>query len=201
MARLAAVVLAAGASRRFGERNKLLAQIAGTPLVRRAVEAMLAGGISETVVVTGHDADGVKTALAGMPVRFEHNSNWEAGIGASIAAGIAALSADTEGAFIVPGDMPFIDPDVLGVLAEAFASRSPAPVVFPATPEGEQRNPVLWPRRHFAELRLLAGAEGAKRLLQSLADESVAVRIPGPQPFVDIDTEADLSRAATDEPR
>jgi molybdenum cofactor cytidylyltransferase len=64
--------------------------------------------------------------------------------------------------------------------------------VFPATAAGEQRNPVLWPRRFFPKLMALSGREGAKRLLQSLGSESVSIVADDAGTFADIDTIADL---------
>jgi molybdenum cofactor cytidylyltransferase len=118
-------------------------------------------------------------------------------MGFSIAEGVSALGDDVEAAFIIPGDMPFLSAALLVALADAFVRHGADPVVYPTTPQGEQRNPVLWPRRHFAELRMLAGPDGAKRLVQSLGDESVAVPIGDASVFADIDTPADLNAAET----
>ncbi len=62
---IAAVVLAAGASQRFGKDNKLLARIDGGTLIERVVNALAIGGATDIVVVTGHDRAGVETALRG----------------------------------------------------------------------------------------------------------------------------------------
>ena len=71
--RIAAIVLAAGQSRRMLGPNKLLAPIDGKPMVRRVVEAALAGRLSPVIVVTGHMKSEVESALGGMPVRFVEN--------------------------------------------------------------------------------------------------------------------------------
>jgi CTP:molybdopterin cytidylyltransferase MocA len=47
----------------------------------------------------------MESALTGAPVRFAHNARWQSGMGSSIAAGVSALSPNTAGAFVVPGDM------------------------------------------------------------------------------------------------
>ncbi len=60
------VLLAAGSSRRMGDVNKLLVEIEGEPLVRRAARAMLDGGIMDLVVVTGHQHEDVVAALDGL---------------------------------------------------------------------------------------------------------------------------------------
>src|SRR5690606_2693402 len=110
--RLAAVLLAGGASRRFGAENKLLAEIDGAPIVVRVAREILAGGVDEMVVVTGAAHEAYVTALAGLPVRFVQNTAWDEGIGGSIATGVRALSDEAEGVFIVPGDLPNLTADV-----------------------------------------------------------------------------------------
>jgi molybdenum cofactor cytidylyltransferase len=197
MPRLAAVILAAGSSSRYGRENKLLAHVGGRPVVRIVAEAVLGSDVEEVVVVTGCEQSEVEAALSGLDVGLVHNAHWQSGMGLSIAQGIGALGGDIEAAFVVPGDMPFLDAAMLQSLAVAFVLHGGQPVVYPTTPEGEQRNPVLWPRRHFAELRMLVGPEGAKRLLQGLGDESVAVAVGDASVFADIDTPADLNAAET----
>src|SRR5262245_59469974 len=63
--RVAAIVLAAGRSTRMGPQNKLLADIAGKPMVRRVVETALASKARPVLVVSGHQADEVAAALEG----------------------------------------------------------------------------------------------------------------------------------------
>jgi molybdenum cofactor cytidylyltransferase len=197
MAKIAAVVLAAGQSNRFGPQNKLLADLAGQPLLRGVAEQVLGGGADPIVVVTGCDREGIEAALAGLSVHFVHNEGWRAGMGSSIATGVAALGADVEAAFIVPGDMPRLKSSVFQTLAAAFAQAPLPMIVCPATPTGEQRNPVLWPRRFFPKLLGLSGAGGAKGLLQNLGAESVPIITDDAGAFADVDTRDDLEAART----
>ena len=96
-------------------------------------------------------------------------------MGSSIAAGAAALDDGAAGAFMVPGDMPLLSPQLVAALIAAFEANKRDRIIYPATPAGEQRNPVLWPRRHFGALLSLPPDEGAKALLQLVASECVAV--------------------------
>lgn len=193
---IAAVVLAAGSSRRFGEENKLLASIDGHTLVARVVGALLDGGVGQLIVVTGWDRVGVERALAGGKPRLAHNAGWDAGMGSSIGVGIAALNPLPAAAFIVPGDMPLLTPAVVAALITAFNDGGRDRVVYPATHAGEQRNPVLWPRRFFADLQKLAPAEGAKPLLMRLpATDRIAIEFGDERAFVDVDTPIELAAA------
>ena len=191
---IGAIVLAAGASQRFGADNKLLASIGAEPLVRRVVQALVRGRITDIVIVTGHERALIEAAVDALPVRFAHNENWASGMASSIVASVSALPADVDGAFIVPGDMPFLTATVIERLAGVFDEDGRASIVYPATSGGEQRNPVLWPRRFFGKLAALSGPQGAKQLLAALGAESIAVTIDD-HVFTDIDTEADLAAA------
>lgn len=191
---LGAVLLAGGASRRFGADNKLLAEIDGVPIVARVAREIAAGGVSELVVVTGAEHDAYMTALSGIPARFEANRDWADGIGSSIAAGVRALSDAPQGVFIVPGDLPNLSADVLRRLGSAFAEAGGRRVIVPVTAEGSQRNPVLWPRHLFAQLAALSGAKGGKSLLDSLGEARVDVAFDDESLFADIDTPDDYAR-------
>jgi len=157
---IGAVLLAAGGSHRFGTGNKLLANIGGKPLIRWLAEEITHNGAGEVVVVTGCDHLLIENALESLPLRFAHNLNWTAGVGSSIAIGILALGSQSRGAFIIPGDMPFLTSALLKDLVTTF-DQSRCSIVYPTTLMGEQRNPVLWPQRFFPLLTSLRGSEGA----------------------------------------
>ncbi|MDQ8699622.1 nucleotidyltransferase family protein [Hyphomicrobium sp. LHD-15] len=192
---LSAVLLAGGASRRFGADNKLLAEIGGKPMLAKVADVLLRGGIRDVVVVTGAEQQAYAAALAGLPVRLVHNALWDDGMGGSVAAGVRALSATSRGAFVVPGDLANLSSDLLRRLAEAFAGAGGERVVVPVTVRGEQRNPVLWPRRLFPDLAALSGARGGKTLLDRLSSgERLDVAFEDVSLFADIDTRDDYAR-------
>lgn len=190
---VAAVLLAAGASSRFGEDNKLLSLIDGEPLVRRAARSLRESRVGEIVAVTGRDRDAIAGALAGLDIVFATNDVPESGMGRSIAAGVAALGSDPEGAFIVPGDMQALSPALLDRLIGAFEEAGKTTIVYPELVGHGQRNPVLWPRAFFPDLLRLDGEAGAKGLLASAGASAIAVAFYDARPFVDIDTDADLA--------
>ena len=193
MGKLAAILLAAGRSSRFGRGNKLLVNIDGRPMVRATADVLLgAGCIEEVLVVTGHDAEAVEKVLEGLPVRFVYNSDWRDGMGSSIARGVAVLPATFDGVTIVPGDMPFLTPRLVERLGARFRECHGESVVFPATSAGEQRNPVLWPRPFFGRLKDLSGPEGAKSLLSELAEFCCPVLMRDEKALRDVDVPDDL---------
>ncbi len=197
--RLGGILLAAGASARFGPDNKLLAEIDGVPMIRRTAAALIESELDEIVAVTGADAHRVERALSGLGMRIVHNPDWQSGMGTSIAAGIEALSPGLDGAFIVPADMPFLPVSLLQRLADAFAASGAEAIVFPITAEGEQRNPVLWPARCFVALKHLHGVAGGKALLNKAllkenGDACKPVPIKPGEDVADIDTQQALQK-------
>jgi molybdenum cofactor cytidylyltransferase len=194
MGNIGTVLLAAGASQRFGADNKLLANIGGKPLIRWVAEEIVHSG-AEVVVVTGCDHLRIEKALEGLPLRFAHNLSWPRGVGSSIAAGVMALGSQARGAFIYPGDMPFLTSALLQDLMATFNESRGASIVYPTTLAGEQRNPVLWPRRFFPLLASLSGPGGAKHLLAAFIDSQKPVPVVDDGAFADIDLPADLETA------
>jgi molybdenum cofactor cytidylyltransferase len=145
--------------------------------------------------VTGCDHLLIEKALEDLPLRFAHNPNWSTGMGSSIAAGVMALGSQASGAFIVPGDMPFLTSALLKNLMCTFNESRGTSIVYPITLAGEQRNPVLWPRRFFPLLASLNGRGGAKRLLATSIDSRKQVPVVDGGAFADIDVPADLEAA------
>jgi molybdenum cofactor cytidylyltransferase len=186
---IAAVVLAAGLSRRMG-RRKLLLEIAGKPLVRWAVEGVR-GHVDEVVVVTGPDDTAVRDALAGLPVRFATNPRPADGQGTSIAAGIAALPRDTDAALVVLGDQPWLPPEVVAAVLARFRPGDAA-IVAPVY-RGGQGNPVLFAAPVFAELRALSGDTGARQVIAREPARVARVELDVDMP-ADVDTAEDLER-------
>lgn len=184
--RVAAVILAAGRSRRMGGPNKLVATVGGRPLVRIAAEAALASRAESVVVVTGHRADEVATALDGLETRLVHNPDYAEGLSTSLKAGIAALPEDVDGAVVMLADMPGVDAQTIDQLIESFDPESGALVVLP-TFQGKRGNPVLWSKRLFPELLTVEGDTGGRHLLGTHRDAVVEVET-GRAVAVDVDT-------------
>jgi molybdenum cofactor cytidylyltransferase len=192
--RVAAIVLAAGQSSRMRGPNKLLAEVHGKPLVRSAAEAALASKASPVIVVTGHDENAVRNALAGLDVRFVKNERHAEGLSASLQAGIRALDASVAGAVVCLGDMPGVTGTLIDRLIEAFAPEQGALIVAPAK-DGQRGNPVLWARRFFPEILKLEGDMGARKLAGTYAEGVVEIAVEDDSAFFDIDTPEALDLA------
>jgi molybdenum cofactor cytidylyltransferase len=189
-----AIVLAAGRSTRMGGPNKLLAELDGKKMVRIATEQALASKASRVIVVTGHQADLVEQALAGLDVKFVRNQDFATGLASSVKAGIAAVPADADGAVVCLGDMPLIDAGLIDRLIDDFAADRGHLIVVPVA-EGRRGNPVLWSRRFFQELMTLDGDVGARHLIARHSEAVAEVAVEGEGAFLDIDTPQALEAA------
>jgi molybdenum cofactor cytidylyltransferase len=184
--RIAAVVLAAGESRRWGEDNKLVAPIAGTPMIRRSVEVAIAAEIGPVIVVTGHQPQKVRSALKGLKVTYARAADFADGMSASLKTGINAVPADCAGALICLGDMPYVLSDTARLLAESYQPRGPWVALVP-TWEGERGNPVLIGRPLFPQLLRLDGDRGAKGVLAGVSERVLEVPVADSGILCDVD--------------
>lgn len=184
--RIGALVLAAGRSTRMGGINKLPCDCQGVPLLSRAVDAACASRIAQVMVVTGFEAALVETVLADRPVSFTHNPVFDQGVSSSLRCGLRAMPQDMDAVLVMLGDMPQITADQIDSLLKAFDPDAPA-IVVPER-DGRRGNPVLWPRRYFAEMYAISGDVAACGLLERHADKVKLVRITSDPILADVDT-------------
>jgi molybdenum cofactor cytidylyltransferase len=187
-----ALVLAAGAGRRFGG-GKLLAPWQGRPLVTWAVGTALAGPVDDVAVVVGCRSVQLREALAGLAdprLRIVEARDWDDGISASLRAGIAALPSEARSVAVFLGDMPSVDPDAVGPLFDAVeAGAAAARLDHPTGPA----HPIVFGRALFADLLKVRGDRGARSLLAGRADVAVFQTADGGAIF-DVDLPADINR-------
>jgi molybdenum cofactor cytidylyltransferase len=195
------IVLAAGGSSRLGHPKQLL-PYRGRTLLRHAAETALLSVCRPVVVVLGAQPDRLRPELSGLDVRVVDNPGWEAGMGSSIRAGLAALetaSPDGAGLVLMLCDQPLVSAAALDALVQAHADTGSP---FVASAYADTRGvPAFFSRALFPELRALPDAQGAKPLLARHAAETVA--LPLPMGVWDVDTEADYNRlfeTAAEEP-
>jgi molybdenum cofactor cytidylyltransferase len=183
---VAAIVLAAGQSRRMGPDNKLLAPIDGRPMITHVVDAMLASRASPVIVVTGHEAERVRAALGDRKVEWRHNPDYAEGLSTSLRAGLDALP-EVEGVLIALGDMPRIKEGQIDRLIAAFNPTEGRAICVP-TVRGKRGNPVLFATRFLPEMREIGGDVGARHLIGAHAEEVVEIEMDDDAALLDIDT-------------
>ena len=191
--RVAGVVLAAGASRRMGPgRNKMLLELEGEPLVRRAARRALTAGLSPVVVVLGHEADRARAVLADLPVEIALNPNFTGPTSTSLHAGLDRLGRDVDAAVVLLGDMVHVSEAALAELVSR-ARTSDAPLV--VSRYGDvTAPPLLFRRLLFGELRAWTGEGCGKAVVQAHQHEALYVD-RGPEMLEDVDTPEDFQKA------
>lgn len=187
--KLAAVVLAAGSSSRMG-RNKLLLELDGETLVRRAVRAASEAGLDSVIVVLGHEAARVRPQLEGLACRAIVNPDHARGFDTSLHAGVRQ-AADADAIVVVLADMPHVTAAMIATLLERYrATRAPLVV----SHYGDvQAPPTLFDRRLFGELLATPGERCAKQVVGRHRHEAVVVDWPEGARR-DIDVPADYDR-------
>lgn len=187
---IAGILLAAGLSRRMG-RAKLLLPLDGRPVVRHAVEGLLAAGVEPLSAVVGPDGDAVAAALADLRVQIVVNPHPEAGQASSLIAGIAALPPGTEAVLVALGDQPFVPADVIRELI--YALRGSDKVIAAPRYRDGLGNPVLFRAAVFPELLALGGDRGARAVVERDEARVALVEVDRPMPE-DVDTPDDYAR-------
>jgi molybdenum cofactor cytidylyltransferase len=191
---VAAVVLAAGASRRLGQPKQLL-YWRGQPLLRHVAEIALRSGLDPVIVVTGAGADQVEPVLGGLPVQVVRNEAWQSGQSSSIRAGLTVLPQTSGGAVFILADQPNLPPGLIRALVDVHR-REMADIAAPLI-DGRRGNPVLFDRRLFADLTRLQGDTGGRELFARYPVSWVPWI--DPRPLADIDTLADYQRLLAEE--
>ena len=188
--RVAGLLLAAGTSSRFGDRNKLVTDLNGQPIVRHTAETLIAADLSDVAVVVGHEEGRVRSALAGLEVTIVENDRYADGQATSVARGIEAIAAtDADAVVIALGDMPFVRPETIRTLIAAYADGA-GDALAPAI-DGQRGNPVLFDRTYFSALRDVEGDMGGRAILLG-GDNSALVAVTDPGIHRDVDRPEDV---------
>lgn len=181
--------------------NKMIEEIAGRPLVAWPVDAMIEAGIDPVVVVTGFEAERVRTALADRACRFVHHAAWSEGMGSSLAHGAQAILASTPtpaAVLVSVGDLPGLRAHHVVRIDEGARAPNgtidPARIVIP-THRGRRGHPVLFGSQHFAALARLTGDRGGRAIFEANAEDVRTVEVDDDAVLRDVDTPAELGAA------
>ena len=198
--RTAAILLAAGESRRMGTAKQLLPW-GETTLACHAASVAAAAGLSPVVAVVGARAAAVAAAFSA-DVEVVVNEDWRPGPGGSVAAGVRHVLAshpDVSAVLLTPADLPRVTADDLRELVKA-AETSPCGVAASRFRETVGA-PACFASRHFAALTKLNAAKGAGPLIRRLTEEDAGVAVvPLEAAAEDVDEPGDYARMRQEEP-
>ena len=189
MLKKAILILAAGASSRFGS-PKQLARIRSKTLIQRAYDSATQLFPDDTFVVLGAHRNTILeelTAANSIPQsRILYNRNWALGIGESINFGIQVLESQYDEIMIILADQVQITPRDIQTLVDSCVEDA----IICADYNGGRGVPAIFPRRYFEHLTGLSGDTGAKALLQR--EDIKIIAVPMPNAAIDVDYPDDL---------
>ena len=189
------VLLAAGTSSRYGDRNKLLERLDGEPLVRRAASSLAAASLDGVVAVVGYQASAVRDAIEDVVTAVCVNDDFEGGQSASVRTGIvAARERGADAVVVALGDMPTVRTETVDRLVDAYERG--VGTALAAAYEGQRGNPVLFDARHFDVLSDVDGDVGGREVLLS-ANDVALVATDDPGVVRDVDRPSDLRDLAS----
>jgi len=183
--KIAAILLAAGRSRRMGAFKPLL-PFGERTVVEACVENLRAAGVREIVVVVGHRAEEVRARLSHLPVKFALNDEAASEMGVSIGRGVEQVSEGATATLIALADQPAVTAEAIKKIADEHL-RDGARLVVP-TWRGRGGHPVLVSLDFRSELRRLDLRRGLRALFDRHGNE--VRRVPSTSPYVvrDMDT-------------
>ena len=192
--RVAGIILAAGSSTRMG-RNKLLLELGGETVVRRAARTAIDAGLDPVVVVTGHAHEAVAAQLHVFGLTTVVNTNHAAGQHTSVAAGIAALGDDCAAAIVMLADMPFVTTAMVREIAARYRETG-APLVVSRYGGDVTAPPMLYDRSLFGELMDMDVRCG-RQVVRRHRHEAIEVDWPA-EALRDLDRPADYEAVRED---
>jgi 4-nitrophenyl phosphatase len=188
---IAAVILAAGGSTRFGQPKQLL-DWDGVPLLGHVADIALRAALSPVTVVLGSGAERLRSVLGTRPVQTVMNWRWEEGMSTSVQTALAVLPPEVGAAVFLQCDQPLITPELLKAMVVRHEETG-ASIVHP-THTGQRGTPVLFARHLFSELAAIRGDEGGRGLIARHAERVATVEVADAIVLADIDTPADYER-------
>ena len=182
---IAAIVLAAGESKRMGQPKQLM-PFGGSTILGQAIDNLLNSKVNETIVVLGHRAEEVKETIAAKPVRIAVNPDYQQGMSTSIIAGLDLIDKRARAVMLALGDQPFIDSQTINSLLAAFGAHDKS-IAVPVY-RGRRGHPVIFDIRYKSELLGLKGDTGGREIIKRHPDEVLEVPVDCEGVCNDIDT-------------
>ncbi len=193
----AGIILAAGESKRLGEPKQLL-PLGGRFLIEWVLGAALESDLDRIVLVLGCEHKRIRRSLlawTGHPkCEVLVNSAYRDGLSTSLKAGVARIQNDCFSAMFLLGDQPMLDAAHINLLLKKFA-QSEKSICVP-THGGTRGNPTLFASAFYPAILNLTGDRGAREVIAAHPDQVLAVEVPDPVVFLDIDRRVDAELIA-----
>lgn len=183
--RLAAIIVAAGYSSRMKAFKPLL-PLKDSTVIECTVDSFLSAGIEDVVVVIGHNAELIKPILDEKNIKWVYNSEYDEGMYTSIKVGVEALGSHFSGFYMMPADIPFVKPETIRQLGEAF-QKSEYTLVYPVY-EGRRGHPPVISLDIRSAILDYDGTGGLKTLLGKYGSSAHHLEVEDESVLIDLDT-------------
>jgi molybdenum cofactor cytidylyltransferase len=192
---IAAIILAAGRSRRMGT-QKLLLPWAGKTFIEHIVDQVASAGLQPILVVIGGDAAAdvlaIEKALSGRQIKLVHNPDRDAEMLSSVRCGLKAVPSDCEAALIFLGDQPTVRSELIQQLLQSYRTTGRS-IVVPKYGD-KHGHPALISARYFAEILDQYDGVGLRGLMAAHPDDIQEISVSDPNVIADINLPADYER-------
>ena len=188
------IFMASGFSRRMGQ-NKLLLPFRQKPLFQHGLAATEKSRLDHLLVVTAYPE--IQRYCTRQRIPWIENQSPQEGQSVSIRLGVAR-TAPSHGFVFIPGDQPFLTPEMLNRLL-CLGLQDPEKIIIPQY-RGRPGSPVLFPKSFRAELLALTGDVGGKQLIRAHPEACRFLALDSPSPLTDIDSPSDYLQAETRTP-
>lgn len=189
---LAVVALAAGYSRRMGAFKPLL-PLGSTTVIERVLSTVREAAVETIRVVVGWQADQLVPVLDRCGAAWVRNERFEDGMFSSVQAGVRSLPSDLRAFFVLPGDMPLVQPATLTRLIAAWDAQ-PGGIVYPCY-QGRRGHPPLIAAAYIPEILAETPSGGLRELLARHAQDACDIEVTDPGILVDLDTPDDYQES------
>lgn len=186
------IILAAGKSTRYGEKNKLLQEINEKPIISHVVGTAAQSLLSDTTIILGHEHDSVSNAIDPNWPDITVNEEYKKGQSTSVASGVnAAKRHDADAVVILLGDMPAVSAPSVNKLIHMYEKTEYE--ILAASYSNTRGNPVLFDKQYFEDLCNTTGDVGGRQLI-SPGNKAILVETSDPGVIIDVNHPSDLER-------
>jgi molybdenum cofactor cytidylyltransferase len=185
--KVAAIILAAGQSKRMG-RNKMLLPFGRSTVIETIVTEVTACKLSEVAIVTGYEREKIEALLVNSPVRCVFNPDFAHDeMIVSIQVGLRALPSEIDAALIILGDQPHIQSAIVQQVIIAYPLGS---LIIPSY-QSKRGHPVLLDRSLWADILNLSPTFTLRDFIRSHEDQIRYVEVDSDSVLRDVDTPED----------